>query len=69
MDEQQDQYGYLRGLSLGMELAIPVLLFAFFGIWIDKRFHVTPVGLIVGVILGAIIGFWNIYKFVLNVKK
>jgi F0F1-type ATP synthase assembly protein I len=69
MEENQDRYGYLRGLSLGMELAIPVILFAFLGLWIDKKLSVSPVGLIIGVMLGAVVGFWNIYKFVLNGKQ
>ncbi len=69
MDQKGDKYGFLRGISLGIEFAVPVLLFAFLGLWLDKQFGLSPLGVISGVILGAIIGFWNVYKFVLNYKQ
>ena len=68
MAEKLDKYVLLKGLSLGIELAAPVLLLALLGRLIDKQFGVFPYGMVIGVVVGAIVGFWNVVKFVISSK-
>lgn len=56
----------MRGLSIGIELAVSVLLFAFIGYEVDLMFKTDPFGIVFGVLLGFLGGMWNIYKMVLK---
>jgi ATP synthase protein I len=51
-------------LRLATELVAGVLVGAFIGWWIDKRFGTSPFGLLVCFILGAAAGGWNIVRAV-----
>ncbi|MCH8125308.1 AtpZ/AtpI family protein [candidate division KSB1 bacterium] len=50
--------------DLGMRFAISIVIFAALGFWIDKTLNTIPVFLMAGFLLGAIAGFWTIYKAV-----
>ena len=50
--------------DLGMRFAISIVIFAAIGFWIDKKLNTIPVFLIAGFLLGAIAGFWTIYKVI-----
>lgn len=58
----------MQGASLGLELAVSVVLLAFVGYKVDEFLKTTPWGIFVGVVLGSIVGMWNIYKEANNIK-
>ena len=58
----------LRAVSLGFEIATPVLLGAGIGYLLDRHFGWGPWGMVAGVIIGAVAGFWNAYKFAVKIK-
>ncbi|MFH1542791.1 MAG: AtpZ/AtpI family protein [bacterium] len=49
-------------LTLGFELVLPTLLCALIGWELDSRFGSAPFGLISGVFLGAVAGFWSVVR-------
>jgi F0F1-type ATP synthase assembly protein I len=49
-------------LSVGVELAVGVLLGALVGYKLDEMWHTLPWLMILGIALGALAGFWNAYK-------
>lgn len=53
--------------SVGLQIVVSVVLGAFLGIWLDKKFKTTPLFTLLLTLLGLIAGFWNAY--VLLVKK
>jgi ATP synthase protein I len=56
------------GRSLGMgfrvasELFAGILVGGFIGWWIDRWFGTEPAGLLIMLMIGAVSGFWNVYK-------
>lgn len=60
---------FAEAASISIELVVPVVLGAFVGYELDKYFKSYPGCLITGVVLGAISGFWTVFKlFILNKK-
>jgi F0F1-type ATP synthase assembly protein I len=51
-----------ESLTLGIELALPTLLLALAGYYLDKHFSSCPVFLVSGVFLGGAAGFWSVVK-------
>ena len=49
-------------LTLGFELVLPTIFFAFLGYKVDGWFSSFPAGLVVGVFLGASLGFWSVVR-------
>jgi len=57
-------------LTLGVELVLPTLLGAVVGYYADQYFSSAPLGMIVGVFVGAGLGFWRIVvKFLAGPKE
>jgi ATP synthase protein I len=56
--------GVLWGATMGLELATAVFVGAAIGYFIDTKLKSAPWGIIIGVVIGAMAGFWNIYKVV-----
>ena len=56
----------LRAASLGLELAAAVLIGAGLGYLFDAHFKTGPIGLVIGLIIGAAAGFWNLFEFSQN---
>ena len=52
--------------SLGFEMAAAVFVGAGLGYWADKSFKSEPWGMVTGIILGALAGFWNLYKLMVK---
>lgn len=48
--------------GLGLQFALAILVFAFAGQWLDRRFGTEPWLLLVGVFTGAGGGFYSIYR-------
>ena len=55
-------------IDLGMRLAVSLTVGVLGGLWIDRKFHTTPLFLLVGFFLGAGSGFWSIYRTVYGSK-
>jgi len=49
-------------LTLGFQLVLPTLLGALLGYYADRYFSSGPVGLILGVFLGAGLGGWSVVR-------
>ena len=71
--EQQDDRGIasnLRGLgpylTMGIQLAVPVVAFFFLGRWLDQRWNTSPWLMIAGIALG---GAGGMIKFISAAMK
>ena len=53
---------WVRHSSVGFELVGAVLGFALLGVWIDRRYGSQPWGLLIGVVLGMVGGFYNLIR-------
>ena len=60
----RDYYRSLSASSVGIELAISVLIGLFFGKWLDGRIGTTPWMMILFLCLGFTAGLRSIYRFV-----
>jgi F0F1-type ATP synthase assembly protein I len=49
-------------LTLGIHLAVTVVVFFFIGYWIDNKFGISPTGKLVGLLLGCLGGFYKFFK-------
>jgi F0F1-type ATP synthase assembly protein I len=56
-------------LSIGVEFTASILLCLGAGWWIDRRFHTTPVFVLVGAFFGMAAGFYNLYRTVTGIQK
>lgn len=59
---------FVRAASLGLEIAVAVFLCAFIGYQIDLRLKTLPIGMSIGVVVGAIAGLWNAVRMALQEK-
>lgn len=48
--------------SAGVEFAAAVIISTFIGIWIDKEFGTAPVFMLIFIILGGVVAFYNLYR-------
>ena len=55
--------------GLGIQLVISILLFLYLGQWLDKKFGTDPMLLMVGVFVGAAIGFYNMYHMLMAAHR
>lgn len=62
--QQAGQY-----LGLGTQLTATILLMFFLGRWLDTQFHSTPILILLFTFLGAVAGFYNFIKTVLQLNK
>lgn len=53
-------------LTLGMQLALPVVVFFFLGRWLDQKFETAPWLMIAGLAIGTIGGFIKFFRTVLS---
>ncbi|HVN67994.1 MAG TPA: AtpZ/AtpI family protein [Candidatus Sulfotelmatobacter sp.] len=54
---------FLSATSLGLEIAVAVFLGAGAGYLADLWLKSAPWGMVAGLVIGAIVGFWNAIKF------
>lgn len=54
-------YDDLSASTLGIEVAVSTLLGALLGWWLDKQFNTKPWLLVTFLILGAVIGWINVW--------
>lgn len=49
-------------ITIGIQLAITILVFVLAGNWLDVRFNKSPLFLIIGTAFGMAIGFYHLLK-------
>jgi F0F1-type ATP synthase assembly protein I len=74
-DEKRPQHGSSKGLSgaefagMGIQFAVAMLVFAFVGQWLDRRFGGTGMFTIGCVFLGAAGAFYSMYRRISAAQK
>ena len=48
--------------GVGLQFAVTIVVFAFAGIWLDKRLGTSPIFVLVLVLGGAGLGFWSMVR-------
>ena len=49
-------------LGLGVDMAVPVALLGLVGHWLDRWWDIDPWLTVVGLLLGMVIGFYNLWR-------
>ena len=55
--------------GVGLQFAVTLVLFAFAGIWLDRRLGTSPWLLIALVLGGSALGFWSMYRRMIQGKR
>ena len=58
----QDDNGWGKFASVGLEVAAGVGLGVAVGYWIDGRFHTSPWGILIGAAIGFAAGMYMLFK-------
>lgn len=53
------------GLELGFLMAIPLIIFLLLGLWLDRKFDTMPLFVIVCLLAGLAVVFWEVKKIIL----
>ena len=56
-------------LTAGTQFAASIIMCLLGGWWIDGKLDTTPLFLILGIFLGAVAGFYNLYKTLISSEK
>lgn len=56
-------------LGLGLQLATIILVFFLVGKWLDGLFGTSPILMVVGGFMGAIVGLYSFLKTVISLNK
>ena len=60
----------LRLIGVGWYIGVCIVLGVLGGLWLDNKFNITPIMVIVGLILGVVVAFYGVYRMVLpNISK
>jgi F0F1-type ATP synthase assembly protein I len=69
----KDYASHLRQIApymdLGLRFALAAVLGGWFGYWLDGKLHTQPLLLILGVMLGGVAGFINLYRTVMRLTQ
>jgi ATP synthase protein I len=57
-----ERFRMLRQSSVGLEVALAVIVGFFVGHWLDERFDTAPVLMLVFIVLGTASGMLNLYR-------
>ncbi len=55
--------------SLGIQFTLTILLCLFGGRWLDAKLASTPLFLLVGTLLGAGLGFYKLYRTLIDLNE
>ena len=55
--------------SVGIQFALTILLFLAFGWWLDGKFGTSPFLLLLGTLLGAVGGFYKLYRTLIDLEE
>ena len=65
MEKKDEVWGPLLGLlSVGTVLVAGIVLGWFAGRWLDRRAGTEPWGVVIGVVLGSVAGFVELFRIV-----
>jgi F0F1-type ATP synthase assembly protein I len=64
-----DEIGWGKYLSMGLETAIGAALGYVVGAWLDRRYHWTPWGATVGTMIGVAAGMYLLIKEALKMNR
>ena len=64
-----DTKNYSFALKLGVDFVSAIIVGIIIGYWCDKIFETSPLFLIIFIILGAIAGFLNVYKYATKIME
>lgn len=56
--------GYLKYLNIGFYLITPLLVGILVGAYADERLRSKPVGVTIGIVIGAVSTFYNLFKLI-----
>jgi F0F1-type ATP synthase assembly protein I len=56
-------------MTVGLELACVLLICVVVGHYLDTRFHTSPWGLLVGILVGVAGGGWTAYRMATRVLR
>lgn len=56
-------------LSLGIEFVASILLCLFAGRWLDSKLGTAPMLILIGVFVGASVGFYNFFRVILRLQE
>ncbi len=60
-----DKKDYLvKFINCGLEFTIPIVISIMIGIWLDKKFNIFPLCLVIFLILGCISGCFNMKRYI-----
>ena len=65
----QSEVSGMAYAGIGLQFAAGIILFLFAGKWIDSRFGTAPIGVILGVFVGAAASFYNVYRQLAAAQK
>ena len=59
----------IANVTIGLQVGITIFIFVYAGHWLDQHYGKSPVFLILGTFLGFAIGFYHLYKELMDLKK
>lgn len=62
-------YALSMAVQLSVLIILPVLGFFFLGLWLDNQFNTQPLFLIVAIIIGIIVTFYEIFHSLIPLVK
>jgi len=60
--QKSHDLGYLKYLNVGFYLVTPLLVGVLGGAYADGWFHSKPIGVTIGIVIGAVGTFYNLFK-------
>ena len=60
--DDRDSKLWLKYSSIGLELAVTVILFTYGGFLLDEKTELLPLFTSVGAVFGMIIGFYHVFR-------
>jgi F0F1-type ATP synthase assembly protein I len=61
-DKQRQRWTATRAYGIGFELVAAVAGFTLIGFWIDRHYNSRPWGTLIGLALGCVGGFYNLWR-------
>lgn len=66
---RQDDNGWGKLASVGLEVAVGVGLGVVVGNWCDRKFHTYPWGILIGAAIGFAAGMYMLFKDAIKANK
>ena len=63
-----DWYAFALLGQVGLTIVIPLLLGIGAGLFIDNKFHISPIATLIGLLLGLAAGVYGVYRLVSSMK-